>query len=143
MSDGMMEMYQNNALIKVMASAYKKCQRTEIFDDLINSLAEGIMFDSDAYTLIKEYPSGRCEQGILVDEEGFKWVPVFTSLNEAVKAGMDDNAEVFSIGAIIDTAYDFDEFDGVIINPCSDDVCLNKDDLDQLMDLLMNGGAAA
>ena len=78
-----------------------------------------------------------------VDEEGRQWIPLFTDLDEIMRGVPTEYTIELPIRDLIEEAFGNTLYEGIIINPHSENVRLDRCDLDYVLDVIMRMEAAA
>ena len=136
------ELYKENIFIKLDAERFVKTGSELDKERLLLQLVIRSKLDLVA-------PTPMVDTGVTlliassVDEEGRQWIPLFTDLDELMRGVPTEYTIEIPIRDLIEEAFGNTLYEGIIINPHSENVRLDRCDLDYILDVIMRMEAAA
>lgn len=130
-------LFQENCFIKHNAAVYGKSGSKEDRENLLMQLVIHMKLDPCGA------PTPMVDTGVImfiaswVDEEGKQWMPLYTDLDEVFDGNPTAYTVEVPIRNLVEEAFEKGMYEGIIINPYSDKVRLDKNDLDYVLDTLM------
>lgn len=131
-----MGLYIDNALIKSLAEYYSKVSNEENMERLLFQLVIRIAFGGRA-------PTPMVDTGVImlissvVEDKGKQWLPLYTDMDEVLICAAPEYTVELPIRDLVEEAFQNNLYEGLVINPNSARVFLNKDELDFVLDKMM------
>lgn len=136
MDSEQLEQYKDNIFLKLDAEAYSDTGSHEALERLLIQMVIRITLGCVAPTPMIDIGE-LLFIAPLLDDEGRRWLPLYTDLEEALKAENQEFTCEISMRDLVEEAFERGDIEGIVINPYSDKVELDKRELDYVLDIIM------
>ena len=131
-----LELYKENRFLKLDAEAYRKSGSGVDKERLLLQLVLRIELHCAA-------PTPMVDTGVImliasnIDEEGKQWLPLFTDFDEVMLGNPTAYTVEVPMRHLVEDAFELGMYEGIIINPYSDNIRLGKRELDYVLDTIL------
>ena len=128
-------LYSENYMLKLAAANYIRHGGEADKERVLNQLAFRTAMDNGV-------PTPMTDNGVVMriapftDSEGGKWLPLYTDLDEVMAGFPTDYTVETPMIDLVEEAFGSKSYEGLVINPYTDRVFVDKWDLDLVLDTL-------